>query len=153
MADPVDERILQHLEAAIRGITKAAGYYYDMARVVDEPDGPFTDPQVFPAAAVYMTDEAPGPEERNISREDRSMNAWVEAWMRVQRPGARAQLSRLRADIYRAAFTDRTRGGLAIDTLLQGCLPAEYEGSNIHGYLIGFSINYRTVLGDPLADA
>lgn len=146
MAESIKEKILQDIEATLRGITLAAGYANDIGSVERGMVSP-VEIQAFPAALIIPT--ADNPEAGPSSVKRRAFSLSLRLWVAVHKE-ASSHLESFIADVERAMMVDPRRGALAFDT---------EEGNTTYLYLvekeaqaggeIEYTIYYRTQIGDP----
>lgn len=147
---PRKSLIAANLETTLRGMT-VPPYSYAFMEVKRLQRGPFN-PSMLPAAAVYLPHEEPVvPEMRgNIGLEDMIGQFVVEVWKNENVPGyLDEELMVLCADVYKAIIADTTRGGLALQTLYNGCDLLLTDASENEGGLdMYFMVQYRHFVGD-----
>lgn len=139
MAEPISFRIVQNLQTALRAISVAGGYFYDVVSIAVKND---------PNSAANAL-RAPGaprpllliqvdPERREYqgANELRMVMPIVINW--VQDSDATDDDSRMRtffrgcADVEKAITADLSRGGLAIDTRIVRCINNDdLDGSEV----------------------
>lgn len=136
--DPIDLRIVQNLQAALQGISSAAGYHYTVAALAVKLDPnvgiaaligdlaarPFIVLEVLPDQFEYQQAKAVKvrmPITIHLVHDaDATVDgSWLEVW------------SRLCADAEQAIAVDIRRGGLAVDTKVLTREFATYDGTQV----------------------
>jgi len=136
--EPVEYRVVTHLQTALRAIAVAGGYFYDVAALAVKLDANSTvedlvgDSRLRPFYILEVGTSAFGyqPAHRvnvvmpiQIHAVHESDVTADEDWIKV--------FFRLCADIERAIAVDITRGGLATDTRVQTREFRTYEGAQV----------------------
>jgi len=158
-ADPIIERIAQDIQAAVAGITQAAGYNQDL--VCKRPARLGLEGDVSPADGVaVLVQDDPQPDEAHSNYGNPDRMAWLVTFevdacvvpADADDTPIDTLLSRVRADIEKAVMADETRGGLAVWTKPLGSMRFAYD-AGLPGIAVQFQVLYRTPSTDPYTSA
>jgi hypothetical protein len=139
MPEPISYRIVQHLQTALRAISVAGGYHYDVESVAVKLDPNQANDAVHaPGGPRPLLLIQVDPERRQYqpASELRQVLPVVVHW--VQESDATDDNSRMRAffrgcaDVEQAITVDISRGGLAVDTRIVRCVNDDsLDGSQV----------------------
>jgi len=154
-ADPVEFRIVEHLQAALLAISVAGGYHHDVAAFAVKLDPnhdvesligatakrPFAilalDPDTFSYSPSMMVRIAMPATVHFVNDSDPTDDAsWIEEYFT------------LCADVERAVAQDITRGGLAIDTRIVQREYRSFQGQQVWAQ-VKLDIGVRRTYGSP----
>ena len=152
MSEPVIERIVQEVKARLAEITTANGYQQDLTPV--RPiRGNFEAEENPENGKVLLVQGDAEEHETEIELARRWVQPlWLECFVIATHDDTTTPLdtlvNRVEADIVKKLAADRTRGGLAIDTIVR---PGERrtDGPDATGILIRVDVDYLTSWGDP----
>jgi hypothetical protein len=149
-SEPIQERILQDLEASLRLVNGTGAYHHVLVTIL-ERGAPWPEAlDQLPAARVLEGDEAATLGATGLVA--RQLPVTVEARLALPEPGRnlRTEAGRLIADLERAVTADPRRGGLAVDTFLTGnSRLIDEEPGPLAEVRVEFLVQYRTRHGDP----
>lgn len=123
MPEPIDHRVVLHIQAAIQAISVASGYYYDVvdANVKLDPDHgveTLDRPDVVPP--IVLIEPRPDDFVYTPANQLRVVYGWRIHWFAdadvTSDPSRVLTYARGCADVEKAIAVDVTRGGLAVDT-------------------------------------
>lgn len=138
------------METALKGITVAGGYVSEVGDVNRGKINPL-DLQRFPAVLIFPNDDEPQALIGDLI--DYTWEILLFAWVRVQKDISKGMEVFL-ADIKKALLVDYTRGGFAIDTAEGPVRPIRIEeDDNQGGFLLSYTVRYRTKRGDPFSQS
>lgn len=139
MPEPISFRIVQHLQTALRSISVAGGYHYDVASVAVKLDPNSANDEVQSPGGprpLVLIQVAPERRDYEPAGELRMVLPVVINW--VQESDATDDDSRMEvffrgcADVEQAIAQDVSRGGLAIDTRIVQCINNDdLDGSQV----------------------
>ncbi len=155
MPEPVEYRVLQHLQTALRAITVAGGYWYDVATLAVKLDANSAVEDLIGDSALrpFYILEAPAdrfeyqPSERVRVLMPFRVHAVHESNPTVDADWIKTYF-RLCADVERAIAVDIHRGGLATDTRVQTREFRTFEGSQVWAIVAG-EIRVPRLYGAP----
>lgn len=144
----LDRRIIDELKQTLQAISIANGFNYDVQRVEEKatvatPDLKET-PTIFLFQNTEMNDNIP------LVMQSKHLTVAVVGYVR-QFSNMDREVNKLKADIETAVLADRTRGGLAVNTVISGPVTLFY-GADVApwGYVqFKFEIYYRHYYGNP----
>lgn len=148
---PIDERIVQAAEAALKTISQDNGYATDVAEVVrPRRTGEQFAPKDMGVALRVLSDEPTGQGETGPAAAWRILTLAVDVCVRLSERDERPMdqvLAIVAADVIKATMTDRTFGGLAMDTRIgQETYYADSRG--FEGVIVELEIEYATAIND-----
>ena len=150
--EPIVEQIAAATQTTLENISVADGYHYDLqcvrSKSSDFADVMATEGTVL-LAQVGLEKSSDGP-----AMVDTYNAGFVIEGFVIDSAGTAidTKANRLYADIAKALAIDTTRGGLAIQTIIQSVNIFHTE-NNFIGVDIEININYRTKYGDPYTGA
>jgi len=119
---PVTERILDNLLAALALPDGGANYFHNVQLVLDPGENEINVP-VTPAVAIF-TEGTSESDTEVIASQTTRWNFTILGLLKSRPADINRQLLQFMHDIYRAVMTDRERGGNAIYTEWMGWTPA-----------------------------
>lgn len=115
--EPVEERIVDSIHAALRSIVKGADYFFTPRRVTREPEH-WAEASLLPAVSILLEGwSSEGIARDTVGRVDRTLRLEVVGMVEGKSYPTR-DARRLAHDLERALYVDRARGGLATDTIV-----------------------------------
>lgn len=150
---PIDERIIQAIETAMKTISVANGYKTDIAeverpRLTGEGNNPKDKGIYIVAIADELMDEGDIGDGEPPS-EWRLLTVACDVCVRLSENDTRPVdqvLSIIKADVIKAAMTDRYLGGLAMNTTEGDS--TYYARKGVEGVVVEFQIQYATAAND-----
>lgn len=145
MTEPIIENISANIATTLAGVTVANGYHQTLT-VQRARRSNFDITGEIDYTAVIMQRDETEKESAPLCKTDRSINYEVAVLVRNDDRSTDAmdtRKNRVRADIEKALCVDPTRGGYAIDTVLQP--PENYTD----GISVKFEVWYRTNANNP----
>lgn len=151
MADSIREKILANIETTtLEGITIAAGYGVNIGQVERGKVNALS-LERFPAALIFPGEDEPQSLISDIT--DRTWQILLFLWVVAQKDISKAMEIFLAA-VQKAMIVDYTRGGNAMDTAEGTIMTIRIEEEDTQGgFLLNYSIRYRTKRGDPFTQA
>jgi len=144
----VRERILQNIEAALRTIVEGDVYNFTVRQVERTRVTPLLENLEFPALFIFEMPErlTQGPNPLMT----KELVIVIQAWIRSGDDDLSVQVNGLLADLEVALLADKTRGGLAVDTLFsEHSIYLDTPIDVLAATHTIFTVHYRTVEGDP----
>ena len=156
MPEPIEYRIVQSLQTALRGIATASGYYHTLSALSVKQD-PNVDVENLigdEKLRPFMILELP-PDTLTIASAPKGVEITLpfavhavhdsdstvdESWNQV--------FYRLCADVEQAVMQDITRGGLAVDTLITSREAVSFAGEQVWAKVNG-RVKVRRTFGKP----
>lgn len=149
MSDPVKLTILANIKTTLEGITVAAGYNQTLRQVHDRRPMFSNDPSECPVVYFFEENTA-NDEEFSQNRTRRVMTVMVGHYSSGDGRNPKPALERLVADVEKALTTDRTRNGVAIDTIPGNEEPEVIPNETPSGICWrDYTVIFRTPHGDP----
>ena len=147
MPDSIREKILQHIETTtLESITVANGYAINIGQVERGKVNPLK-LERFPAVLIFPGEDEP--ESLISDLTDRSWQILLFLWVLAQKDISKAMETFLAA-VQKRMLVDHTRGGNAMDTAEGAVTPIRIEEVDLQGgWILNYSIRYRTKRGDP----
>lgn len=141
MSDTIRESILNNIKTTIEGITTIKTVRLQEFSPLDLERFPL------PAAFIFPESETRGVE--TVGYEQWRMTVVVEIW------GKNMDLEDMLGKVHKEMYTDRTRGGYAIDTVKTGSelLGVVEPSRSLGSAIVRFEIEYRHKTGDPYSSA
>lgn len=150
MADSIKERILQNWETVLNTIAVAGGYENNIGKVerfhlqeMDQKESIILE--------IKMGNDSP--RESGVGVEERLLQ--VQTFLKIRHDteddnrSTDELFNSVAQDVYRAVCLDRTRGGLARDTIFESSDEVVLEEGATQGVqVMTFSVWYRHLLGD-----
>lgn len=149
--EPIRERILQDIAAALGLVAGQGAYHHQLVSVVRAAAPAPAALDVLPGAWITEGEEtlAPGP----LPRLTRHLAVTVEALLGAtdsKDAGLATLVNYLLADIERALTADPQRGGLAVDTApVSNAVTLDPEPGVLAAVTVTFLVHYRTRYGAP----
>jgi len=147
--EPVSEKIIRNVETTLLGIDKGTGYFTTV-RSVSRDDVATVDTSKAPLAVVLPTStDMDGVSETLTSTIRHEMRCMVGLVLK-DRSDAVRDMERFIRDATEALYSDRTRAGLATNTVVQGVTRTYPEGDQSAVYVAWLEvvINFRTEEAD-----
>ena len=145
MTEPIIESISANIATTLAGVTVAAGYNQTLTvKRARRSDFDITGELDF--TAILVQQDETEKESAPLCKTDRSINYEVAVLVRNDDRSTDAmdtRKNRVRADIEKILMIDPSRGGYAIDTVLQP--PDNYKD----GITVKFEVWYRTASNNP----
>jgi hypothetical protein len=149
MTEPLIERIAADLETTLRKVTVSNGYHQDVALVAR--------PTRLGGVALQDRLVLLGQGEPTEAEAPDGFKAWLQPWptLLVSRPSekdatpADTLVNRFRCDVEKALMEDPTRGGLALDTIIEPYENVVNDSGVLEGVVVHAVVFYRHRTGDP----
>lgn len=149
--DSIKEQILGHLSTSIAGILKTSGYE-NAIRSVQRVMGTGQTTEQLPVVLMEEGNESVKDEPLGFFTKHLVVSLDVLSALPYHpgRYSAAAAANSLEADLEKAIFADRTRGGKAIDTFYDGREAIrEMEGEGAFSFRMNLRVHYRHQPGNP----